>query len=78
VDLLIEWQQQKIVVELKVHRGAKTLPKGLEQTAKYMDTSNATEGHLVIFDRRSEKDWEEKIYQKDENVNGTTIHVWGM
>jgi hypothetical protein len=78
VDLLIEWQQQKIVVELKVHRGAKTLPKGLEQTTKYMDTSDATEGHLVIFDRKSGKDWKEKIYQKDEVVDGTKIFVWGM
>lgn len=35
--------------------------EGLEQTSKYMDTCNATEGHLLIFDRDPAKTWDEKI-----------------
>ncbi len=78
VDLLITWKTQRIVVELKVwHSKTKTLIRGLEQTAGYMDTSNATEGHLVIFDKR-EKSWEEKIYTRQEKVEDKTITVWGL
>lgn len=78
VDLLITWPKQRIVVEIKVWRGeTKTLVKGLEQTAGYMDTSNATEGHLIIFDRQ-EKSWDEKIYNRLEHVGTKDITVWGM
>jgi hypothetical protein len=79
VDLLLLWQTQRIVVELKVWRNPqKTLIKGLEQTASYMDTANATEGHLVIFDRREDKSWDEKIYTRQESVGGKSITIWGL
>lgn len=78
VDLLITWKTQRIVIELKVWRNEKiTLEKGLEQTARYMDTSNATEGHLIIFDEQK-KSWSEKIYQREETVGSKVITVWGM
>jgi hypothetical protein len=81
VDLLLTWPKegkQKVVVELKLNYGPKAYADGLRQTKEYMDVSSATEGHLIIFDRKSEKSWDEKIYQKDEVVDDTTIHVWGM
>jgi hypothetical protein len=69
---------QRIVIELKVWRNEeKTLIRGLTQTAKYMDTCNATEGHLIIFDGR-DKTWDEKIYHRVEIFNGKTINIWGM
>ena len=78
VDLLITWKKQRIVIELKIwHSKAKTLDKGLIQTAGYMDTSGATEGHLIIFDRQ-EKSWEEKIYTRQEHVENKIITVWGL
>ena len=78
VDLLITWKTQRIVIELKVWRSEKkTLIEGLEQTAEYMDTSNATEGHLIIFDGR-DKSWDEKIFNRQETVDNKTITVWGM
>lgn len=44
----------------------------------YMDRSGADEGHLVIFDRDSEKSWDEKIFQQAEKYHETAILVWGM
>ena len=76
-DLLVSWRTQKFVIELKVHKDSNTLPEGLEQTAGYMDTSGATEGHLVIFDQRK-KSWNEKIYTRVEQVGDRVITVWGM
>ncbi len=83
VDLLVTWpykktETQRIVIELKIWYGPKAYQEGLEQTAKYMNTSNATEGHLVIFDRRENRTWDEKIYDKIETHENKTIHVWGM
>ncbi len=86
VDMLIKWpnipsnfeKQQRIVIELKVLRNKQTLLEGLEQTAEYRDKSNATESHLVIFDPDVNKTWDEKIYQRQETIDGKTINIWGM
>ena len=88
VDLLVTWPQtlrlnpgqvkQRIVIELKIWHSPKTLAEGLLQTAEYMDSSNATEGHLVIFDRRPNRSWDEKVYHRQEQIHTKIIEVWGM
>jgi len=80
LDLLIEWpnNKQRIVIELKIDRGPQTISEGLEQTAEYMDINNATEGHLIIFDRSLVKSWDKKIFQQKHTVGKDTIVVWGM
>jgi hypothetical protein len=88
VDLLIEWSSevltkegkplQRIVLELKIKRGDKTIDEGLAQIAGYMDTNNATEGHLLIFDRDPDISWNEKIFTKECVVGADTIMVWGI
>lgn len=83
-DILVFWAYdrgvQKIVLELKILYGSleKTIEKGLKQTMGYMDKCGADDGHLVIFDRGEKKTWEEKIFQKDEDIEGKVIKVWGM
>lgn len=79
-DLLIQWPGQRIVIELKLLRGTleKTVAEGRQQIADYMDRSNATESHLVIFDRRKDVSWDEKIYKREEPAaNGRPITIWG-
>lgn len=79
VDLLVEFKNQSIVLELKLyHSSQKTVKEGLEQTAEYMITKGATEGHLIIFDRSKRKSWDKKIFQKKEKVGSLTITTWGM
>jgi hypothetical protein len=77
IDIYIRWQEQRIVIELKMLHDNNAVTKGLEQTANYMDIINATEGHLIVFDKDSSKSWEEKIYHDPETVNGKIIDVWG-
>jgi len=83
-DLLVIWRYdgeiQKVVIELKVlHKSLeRTVAEGLEQTSAYMDRCGADEGHLVIFDRSKEKNWDEKIFQREEEYQGRMIKVWGM
>jgi hypothetical protein len=83
-DLLLRWpcgdgHLQTVVLELKLlHKGlAPTIAQGLEQTRAYADRSAADEAHLVIFDR-SDRAWEDKLFQRDEHLHGRLIRVWGM
>ena len=82
-DLLVTWPQgqsvQRFVIECKLVRGnlETAIDPGLAQTASYMDRCSAEEGHLVIFDH-SEKPWEERVFQRSEQFEGTPVEVWGM
>lgn len=80
-DLFIEFfygkgQKQEIVLELKILHGSMdaTIAEGLQQIKAYMDKCGAAEGHLLIFDRRANRKWDEKIWDKE--LKG--IHVWGV
>ena len=74
--------KQRMVIELKRLRpkdGAETiLEQGLQQTANYMDTCNATEGHLMIVDQRPNRSWDERIYKKEHSCDSKRITVWGL
>ena len=89
-DLLILWpksgerdgrRMQRHVIECKVVRERqgleRTVRTGLEQTASYMDRCGAAEGHLIVFDRTEGRTWEDKIYRREEQLEGTRITVWG-
>ncbi len=90
-DLLIVWPPRpegvvepgapahRHVVECKILRGgiAATIREGVEQTLDYMDKCRGESGHLVIFDRDESKPWEEKLYRRDESLDGRPVTVWG-
>jgi len=76
------WQGpvQKAVIELKILYKSleKTIAEGLRQTFEYMDHCGTKEGHLIVFDRREEVSWEEKIFCLEREYQGHKIMVWGM
>ena len=91
-DLLIVWPPgrfagkseagtpaRRYVVECKILRGSldATIREGLEQTLAYMDRCQGESGHLVIFDRDESKPWEEKLYRREESLDGRPVTVWG-
>ena len=72
---------QRVVLELKILRGdlEKTIEKGLEQTAAYMDLCGSVdEGHFIVFDRSGSKTWDERIWHETRQYQERTIMVWGM
>jgi hypothetical protein len=77
-DLCLIYENRKYLIELKLWRGEKSLAKGLEQTARYMDTYGCSEGWLAVFDRRVDKKWDDKIYMRKETAEGKTITVVGL
>ena len=90
-DLLIEWPlpkqtlaslASKHVIECKVV-GEKSglqhvIREGLQQTAWYMDHCGAQSGNLVVFDMRTGKTWEERIFTREPEPDQPPITVWGM
>ena len=90
-DLLIVWPPRpkgaaapgapahRHVVECKILRGGleAAIREGVEQTLDYMDKCRAESGHLVIFDRDESKPWEEKLYRREESLDGRNVTVWG-
>ena len=82
-DLYIEYfygqapllQKQEIVLELKIRYGSldTTVLKGIKQIKAYMDKCGTKDGHLLIFDRRQNISWEDKIWEDE--ADG--IYLWG-
>jgi hypothetical protein len=76
-DLCVVYDNHKYPVELKILRKEQDIAKGLEQLSIYMDKVGSDAGWLVLFDRDTEKCWDEKIYTKEEIVDGKRIVVVG-
>lgn len=79
IDILLCWKEQRIVIELKILRNGKTLSDGLNHTDGYMGISEATEGHLIIFDCNSnhlQKNKNLENSSEDKYVKGKKITVW--
>jgi hypothetical protein len=69
-DLCVEYQERKYPVELKIKRDGGTYAKGVEQTARYMETLGCDEGWLVIFDQAGDTPWEDRLFVRVERVCG--------
>ena len=86
VDLLILWPQgrrtRRFVIECKLlHEDPeRTIAEGVAQTRGYMDGCGAESGHLIVFDRASDRTWEEKIFRRETpaGAGGAPVTVWGM
>ncbi len=77
LDLCVHLGKNRYPLEIKVRdpRRSDPEPSGLEQLGTYMDTCAASEGWLVIFDRRPDICWDERIGWNTVEHDGRTIHV---
>ena len=77
LDLCVEFRGARYAIEVKTSanfQGAKSYA----QCAKYLDSLGLSEGWMPIFEKSKEKSWDEKIYSRDETMDGKTIHVIGL
>lgn len=84
VDLLVIWpagqgREERSVGECRPLRSgrARSIGKGLEQTAAYMDLSGTSVGRLVVFDMRGGRNWAERVFREEHTHDGKRITVWG-
>ena len=70
---------RRYVIECKVVRKGleATIREGVEQTLDYMDRCRGESGHLVVFDRDEGRSWEERIFRREESLDGRAVTVWG-
>jgi hypothetical protein len=60
VDISLNYKEHEYLIEVKLH-SSKALKDGLEQLSRYLNSNGGKEAWLVIFDRDSKKDWDDKI-----------------
>jgi hypothetical protein len=78
LDLGVFYEDKIYPIEIKLWQGEQYYQKSLEQAARYIDIYGCKEGWLVLFDQRTGKTWEEKIFSKQEVFNGTVINIFGI
>ena len=72
MDLIVNHNQRKYIVETKVWRGNNRYQIGKKQLAAYLKPENAMEGYYVVFDHRREP--EPRV--ETENVDGVKIRSY--
>ncbi len=77
LDLCVEYKTFRYAVALKMKRNYSP-EKSLAQFAGYLDRLGLNEGWMPVFDGDKSKSWEEKIFLRDEVVDGRSIHVVGL
>ena len=77
VDLVVGWQGEQHVIELKLRRDTDTEAEAIEQVAGYLDTMGLSEGWLVLFDLRKDVSWEDKLFVREVDYTGKRIRVVG-
>ena len=77
LDLCVEFRGARYAIEVKTSANFQG-EKSYAQCAKYLDSLGLAEGWMPIFEKSRDKSWDEKIYSRDEIVDGKTIHVIGL
>ncbi|QTA82681.1 AAA ATPase-like domain-containing protein [Desulfonema limicola] len=69
MDIVITYENQRYVIELKIWHGPKYHQKGLKQLSAYLDTYQLKEGYLLIYDFNKNKDYkQEQIIFEDKHI----------
>ena len=77
VDLVVEWKDERHVIEMKLRRDTETESEGIEQLCGYLDGLSLNEGWLILFDLRSTQPWPERLYRRTVDAFGKRIHLVG-
>ena len=77
LDLCVEYKGLRYAVEVKTSDNFKN-PDSYAQLAGYLDHLGLAEGWMAVFDTAPDKPWDEKLYSRDIDFNGKTLHVVGL
>ena len=77
LDLCVEFRGARYAIEVKTSDNFKG-EKSYAQCAQYLDALGLSEGWMPIFEKSKSRSWDEKIYSRDETLDGKTIHVIGL
>ncbi|MDR1035082.1 MAG: hypothetical protein LBT40_00470, partial [Deltaproteobacteria bacterium] len=75
-DIVVKYKGLFYPLEIKIKDNQ--IPKeSYEQLYGYMDIAGSPVGWLIVFDKDLKKSWDEKIFWKETDYRGKTIHEVG-
>ncbi|MCX8038961.1 MAG: ATP-binding protein, partial [Planctomycetota bacterium] len=77
VDVVVEYAGQRYPLELKLWRGPRSRAEGEAQLAAYCRQLGAGDGWLVLFDRRPERSWEQRLTWELVERDGLRLRIVG-
>ena len=77
LDLCVEFGKFRYAVELKMKRNFSPA-ESPAQLVGYLDHLKLPEGWMAIFDDDASNSGDEKIYTRDEVIDGKTLHFIGL
>ena len=77
LDLCVEYRDKRYAVEVKTLKNFRG-EESYRQLAGYLDKLGLAEGWMPIFDTDPAKPWEEKLYNRDVELCGKTLHIVGL
>jgi len=77
LDLCVEYRDKRYAVEVKTSKNFAG-EKSYSQLAGYLDKLGLPEGWMAIFDEDKAKPWDEKLFSRDVEFNGKTLHLIGL
>lgn len=82
VDLCVEMGGRREVIELKrVHptrdKPERVVQEGITQLCEYLDTLGEREGWLIVSNQQPGLSWDERLWEKEIQVEGRTLHLRG-
>lgn len=77
-DLLVEFGQERFLIELKLRRDQYSEEEGLEQIVRYLNRLGLDHGYFILFEIDPKIPWEKRIYRKEVEQEGKKISLIGM
>ena len=77
LDLCVEFRGRRYAVEVKTAKNFKG-EDSYTQLAGYLDKLGLPEGWMAVFDEDKTKPWEERLFARDVEFNGKTLHIIGL
>ena len=77
LDLCVEYRNKRYAVEVKTSKNFAG-DRSYAQLAGYLDKLGLPDGWMAIFDEDKAKPWDEKLFSRDVECNGKTLHLIGL
>ena len=77
LDLCVEYRDKRYAVEVKTSKNFKG-EDSYRQLWGYLDKLGLPEGWMAVFDVEDAKPWEEKLYNRELELDGKTLHIVGL
>ena len=65
LDVVIIYNSNKYIIELKIWRGEKYHQRGLKQLSDYIDINEQNKGYLLIFNFNKDKEYKKEVINND-------------